>query len=76
MTIGIDARTIFTEEVTGVGNYVTQLVSFYKKNNHRLILFTDKVEHTPDWIDKATTSIAYGPSKIVTYGNKLHYCSF
>src|SRR3989344_2335099 len=63
MIIGIDARTIFTEEITGVGNYVMHLASFLQREGHRLVLFTDKTYHTPEWIDATTTNIAFGQAR-------------
>lgn len=63
MIIGIDARSIFTQEITGVGNYVMRLAYYLQEKNYRLILFTDKIDHTPGWIDEKKTKIAFSRAK-------------
>ncbi len=62
MIIGIDARTIFTKEITGVGNYVLRLVQFLQKKGYSPVLFTDSLDHLPDTIDRKKVIIAYGKS--------------
>lgn len=45
MKIGIDARTIFTAEQTGVANYVNHIIEGLLQHNQDITLFTDSIDY-------------------------------
>lgn len=62
MNIGLDARTIFTPEITGVGKYVLKLYQGLRERGHRVVLFTNTDSHQPNSVDSGSTTIAVATS--------------
>lgn len=59
MRIGIDARPIFTNEITGIGIYVLKLVQFLQQQRLPLTLFTDTIKDPPRSLDLSTENVAH-----------------
>lgn len=62
-TIGIDARTIFTTELTGIGTYVLKLIRSLQNNGVRLTLFTTTAAEAPSDLDLSQITVACAPGR-------------
>lgn len=63
LNIGIDARTIFTTERTGIANYTLQLINGLSKAGVQVTLFTNSLKHNPLPADSQNIKIIYGKSQ-------------
>lgn len=61
--IGIDARTIFTHEITGIGTYVLKLIQFLHHQGVQLTLFTNAVDESPPNLDLSQITVACAPGR-------------
>jgi len=64
LNIGIDARTIFTSERTGIANYTLQLITGLLANNMKVTLFTNTIHNNPFPLGGKNINIIYGKAKL------------
>ncbi|MFH0829353.1 MAG: glycosyltransferase family 1 protein [Candidatus Kerfeldbacteria bacterium] len=63
MRIGLDARPIFTSEITGIGTYVLKLVQYLQRHGVRLTLFTNSIDEAPADLDLSQITVVHAPGR-------------